>query len=193
MIRICVIGDIGSGKTHISKLLAGTKYPLFNADYEVGKIYASSRQVFAKLTKAIPKFIKSFPTQKQELTEAILNNKNNLRKIINIIHPEVRKKMNLFLAKNKKKKILVLDIPLLLENKLNVPEDVIIFVSAKQKLIQKNLQKRFGYNKKTVDLLKKIQLDVESKKLAADIIIENDFKLKQTRLRVKQILDNIVI
>jgi dephospho-CoA kinase len=80
-----------------------------------------------------------------------------------------------------------------LENKLNVPEDVIIFVSAKQKLIQKRLQKRFGYNKKTVDLLKKIQLDVESKKLAADIIIENDFKLKQTRLRVKQILDNIVI
>ena len=101
--------------------------------------------------------------------------------------------MNLFLAKNKKKKILVLDIPLLLENKLNVPEDVIIFVSAKQKLIQKNLQKRFGYNKKTVDLLKNIQLGVESKKLAADLIIENDFKLKQTRLRVKQILDNIVI
>jgi dephospho-CoA kinase len=174
-------------------LLAGKKYPLFNADHEVGKIYSSSRQVFAKLKKAIPKFVKSFPVQKQELTESILNNKNNLRKIIKIIHPEVRKKMNLFLAKNKKKKILVLDIPLLLENKLNVPEDVIIFVSAKQKLIQKNLQKRFGYNKKTVDLLKNIQLGVESKKLAADLIIENDFKLKQTRLRVKQILDNIVI
>ena len=96
MIRICVIGDIGSGKTHISKLLAGKKYPLFNADHEVGKIYSSSRQVFAKLKKAIPKFVKSFPVQKQELTESILNNKNNLRKIIKIIHPEVRKKMNLF-------------------------------------------------------------------------------------------------
>ena len=44
MIRICVIGDIGSGKTHISKLLAGKKYPLFNADHEVGKIYVINKK-----------------------------------------------------------------------------------------------------------------------------------------------------
>jgi dephospho-CoA kinase len=66
MIRICVIGDIGSGKTHISKLLAGKKYPLFNADHEVGKIYSSSRQVFAKLKKAIPKFHPSRSKKKNE-------------------------------------------------------------------------------------------------------------------------------
>ena len=36
MIRVAIVGDIGSGKTHISKLFG---YPSFNADYEVSKIY----------------------------------------------------------------------------------------------------------------------------------------------------------
>ena len=193
MIRICVIGDIGSGKTHISKLLAGKKYPLFNADHEVGKIYSSSRKVFAKLKKAIPKFVKSFPIQKQELTESILNNKNNLRKIIKIIHPEVRKKMNSFLKKNKNKKVVILDIPLLLENKLHEPKDIIVYINPKKKLLQRHLNKRSGYNKKIINILKEIQLKPEDKKMQADIIFDNDYNPKKTRLRAKQILDSIII
>ena len=40
-------------------------------------------------------------------------------KISNILHPIVRKKLNLFLKKNNKKKYVILDIPLFFENKLN--------------------------------------------------------------------------
>ena len=36
MIKIAVVGDIGSGKSHISKLFG---YPVFNADQEVANIY----------------------------------------------------------------------------------------------------------------------------------------------------------
>lgn len=193
MIKICVVGEIGSGKTYISKLLAGNKYPLFNADLEVSKLYASNKKIFLKLKKIFPKFIGSFPLKKTELTNIVLSNIKNIKKIIKIIHPEVRKNMNLFLKKNKKKKAVILDVPLLLENKLNQDTDVIVFVDVKKQLLLKRLKKRDGYNPKIIDLMKKIQIPADQKKLAADIIIENNFNPQKTRLRVKKAIDTILI
>ncbi len=193
MIKICVVGEIGSGKTYISKLLAGNKYPLFNADLEVSKLYASNKKIFLKLKKIFPKFISTFPLKKTELTNIVLSNIKNIKKIIKIIHPEVRKNMNLFLKKNKKKKAVILDVPLLLENKLNQDTDVIVFVDVKKQLLLKRLKKRDGYNPKIIDLMKKIQIPADQKKLAADIIIENNFNPQKTRLRVKKAIDTILI
>ena len=193
MIKICVVGEIGSGKTYISKLLAGNKYPLFNADLEVSKLYASNKKIFLKLKKIFPKFIRTFPLNKTELTNIVLSKIKNNKKIIKIIHPEVRKNMNLFLKKNKKKKAVILDVPLLLENKLNQDTDVIVFVDVKKQLLLKRLKKRDGYNPKIIDLMKKIQIPADQKKLAADIIIENNFNPQKTRLRVKKAIDTILI
>ena len=111
MIRICILGDIGSGKSYVAKQF---KYPVFNADNEVIKIYRKSRKCFKKLKKIFPNYIVSFPINKKELSQTIMAGKNNINKIIKIIHPEVRLRMNKFLKKNKKKKILVLDITILL-------------------------------------------------------------------------------
>ena len=114
MIRIGILGDIGSGKSYVAKNFG---YPVFNADSEVSKIYKKNKKIFHKLKKKLPRYISKFPIDKNEVSVAILSNKNNLKKIINIVHLEVRKKMKLFLNKNKNKKFVVLDIPLLLENK----------------------------------------------------------------------------
>ena len=102
MIRICIVGDIGSGKSYVAKQF---KYPVFTADDEVIKIYRKSRKCFKKLKKIFPKYIISFPINKKELFQTIMCGKNNINKIIKIIHPEVRLRMNKFLKKNKKKKL----------------------------------------------------------------------------------------
>ena len=137
MIRIGIIGDIGSGKTFVANNFG---YPVFNADFEVSKLYRNNKKIFLKLNKILPNYITSFPINKNEITNAILINNINLQKIINIVHKEVRKKLNLFLKKNKNKKIVVLDIPLLLENKINKKSDVLVFVDSKKK-ISKRLKK----------------------------------------------------
>ena len=121
MIRIGILGDIGSGKSYVANNLG---FPVFDADYEVAKLYKKNKKIFLKLKKILPKNIKSFPIEKKEITEAILEKKGNLKKIIEIVHTEVRKKMNLFFKKNKSKKFVVLDVPLLLENKLNKKSDI---------------------------------------------------------------------
>ena len=93
MIRIAVIGDIGSGKSHVAKVFG---YPVFNADLEVAKLYKNSKKCYFKIKKRLPNYITSFPIKKSKLSEAIMDNQNNLKNIIKIIHPEVRKKMNSF-------------------------------------------------------------------------------------------------
>ena len=116
MIRIAVLGDIGSGKSYVSKQFG---YPVFNADAEVAKLYKKSRKCYNKLKRALPKYIISFPVKKIEISKAIIDGQNNLKKIIKIIHPGVRSNMNNFIKKNKNKKFLNFDIPLLIENKIN--------------------------------------------------------------------------
>ena len=192
MIKICVVGSIGSGKTYISKLLAGKKFPIFNADEEVSNVY-KQKYIFAKLKKTLSKYIASYPIDKQELIQAISSNQNNLKKIIKIVHPEVRKKMKLFLQKNKNKKVVIMDIPLLLENKLHEPEDVIICIDANQKLLDAKLKQRPSYNKKMISILRKIQLPIEEKKLLADFVLVNNYNKKTMQLRVKELLGRIVI
>ena len=161
MIRIGILGDIGSGKSYIAKNFG---YPVFNADNEVGKIYKSNKKIFYKLKKVLPKYFISFPINKNEVVNAILANKNNLKKIIKIIHLEIRKKMNIFLKKNKKQKAIILDIPLLLENKINKKNDILIFVKANKYQIYKRLKKRPNYNPKILNKFRKIQLSLDYKK-----------------------------
>ena len=96
MIRIGILGDIGSGKSYIAQNFG---YPVFNADYEVSKLYQQNKNVFNKLKIKLPKYIHSFPVEKMEITNAILANKNNLKKIVKIVHVEIRKKLNNFLKK----------------------------------------------------------------------------------------------
>ena len=109
MIKIGILGDIGSGKSYIAKKFG---YPVFNADLEVSKLYQNDKKVFKKLNKVLPKYIKSFPINKNEISNAILINKTNLKKIVKIVHLEIKKKLIIFLKKNKNKKIIILDIPL---------------------------------------------------------------------------------
>ncbi len=56
---------------------------------------------YEKLKKVLPKYIKSFPVKKGKLLEAILANEVNIKKIMKIIHPEVRSKMDNFIKKIK--------------------------------------------------------------------------------------------
>ena len=189
MIRIAVIGDIGSGKSYVAKQFGG---PVFNADFEVTKLYKKNKKCYRKLKKALPKYITSFPVKKNSLFKAIEENKKNIKKITKIIHPEVRFKMKNFIKKNKNKKFVVLDIPLLIENKINKKNDFLIFIDANKKEIYKRLKKRPNFSIKIVKKLQKLQLSLETKKRKSDYIIKNNFKNKSLKKDVKKVLKKIL-
>ena len=188
MIRIGILGDMGSGKSYVANNFG---YPVFDADNEVSKLYKKNKKIFRKLNKKLPNHILSFPIDKLEVTKAILINKSNLKKIIKIVHDEIRKKMKLFIKKNKNKKIVVLDIPLLLENKINNKSDILVFVESRKEDIEKRIKKRVNFNRRLFNKFKKIQYSKSYKKRKSDFIIKNDFTKKSVKRGIRNILDKI--
>ena len=99
--------------------------------------------------------------------------------------------MNLFFKKNKSKKFVVLDVPLLLENRLNKKGDILIFVDSKKSDILKELIKRKNFNKKLFYKFKKIQFSSQYKMKKSNFIIRNDFTKKTINTKIKDILRKI--
>ena len=189
MIRIGVIGGIGSGKSFIAKLF---KYPVFNADKEVNLIYRNNKECFNKLKKQLPNYIKSYPVKKDELIRAISSNKKNLKLISSIVHPIVRRKMKKFLKEKINSKIVILDIPLLIENKLYRNGDILVFVNSNKSKIISRLKKRKNFNKKIFKSLKNNQVTLLRKKKLANYVIENNYSPIIMRKKIK-ILKNKIL
>ena len=189
MIKIAVVGDIGSGKSHIAKLFG---YPVFNADQEVASIYKKNKNCFKKLKKILPKYFSVFPANKIQIIKAIEDSEKNLKKITKIVHPEIRKKLSIFLKKNKKRRVVVLDIPLLLENKLNHKNDIVVTIQSTISDIIKKLKERDNFNLNLYNQFKKIQLPLSYKKKKSNHIIKNNFTNKFVKISVKKILKKII-
>ena len=189
MIKIGIVGDIGSGKTFVANSFG---YPVFNADHEVSKLYKKDKNLYLKLKKQLPKYIFTFPIDKNEITKAILVNRNNLKKIVNTVHKEIRKKLTFFLKKNKNKKIVILDIPLLIENKIFKKKDILVFVDSKKKDVDKIIKKRLNFNIELINMFRKIQLDPNYKKKKSHYIIKNTFKKKPVKKAIRKILNEIL-
>jgi len=183
MTAIGITGSIASGKTTVAQLIAKKKYPLFSADKAVSNLY-KNRQFIKLLVKKFK--LNNKKKIKNQITSLVKKNRNKLKILENIIHPLVRKEMNNFLKK--KNKILVLEIPLLIESKLNRYFDVTIFVDAKKKIRVKRYLKRSN-DKKTFEILNKRQLSPVIKKKICDIVISNNNSLVILKKNVKKIIE----
>jgi len=188
MIRIGILGDIGSGKSYVSTKFG---YPVFNADNVVSELYRKDKKIFRKLNKVLPNYIDSFPINKKQIINAVLANKKNLKMIVSVVHLEIKKRMNTFLKKNKDSKIIILDIPLLLENKLNKKKDILIFVQSNKRQVLNRLKKRKNFNLKIFKRFKKIQLPLDYKKRKSHFIVNNNFTPLSVKKGVKLILNKI--
>ena len=188
MIRIALVGDIGSGKTFISNLFG---YPTFSADKIVSQIYKKDKKVFFKLKKKLPESFLNFPIKKDVLIKAITKNEKNIQIISSIVHPVVKKYLTAFLKKNKSKKIVILDIPLFFENKLNKKNDKVIFIDSKPSDIVKKLSLRKNFNKKILKKLKKLQFPITYKKSKSNYVIKNNFDKVSACKAVKTLLKNL--
>ena len=188
MIKIAILGDIGSGKTYVAGLFG---FPVFNADKEVIKIYKKNKNCFFKLKKKFPNQITSFPIKKNLLINIILEKEKNLKIINKIVHPIVRLEMRKFLKKNKNEKAVVLDIPLFLENNLNKKDDYLIFINSKINDIKRKINNR-NSNLRLIKMLRKFQIPKKIKKKKADFIIYNNFRKKKVQNNVK-IIKNIIL
>ena len=100
--------------------------------------------------------------------------------------------MQTFLKKNKKRKIIVLDIPLLIENNLHDKDDILIFIQSDKKKILNRLKKRSTYNKKILKNLEENQLNLLKKRKLAKYIVDNNFSQNIMKKKIN-ILKNKIL
>ena len=180
--KIGITGSLASGKTTASKILSSGKGPLFSADRVVKELY--SKNYFNKIIRK--KFnIGNTKNIKRVLKNKILKDSSNIKKLERLIHPLVRKEMAKFLKKYKKKKLIFLEIPLLIESKLMKNFDVIFFLKSKKSLRLKRFILKGG-NKELFNILNRKQFSDKKKAKYCDYIVVNE---KNLNILKKNLLD----
>ena len=192
MVRVGILGSVGSGKTFIANIFKELSFNIFSADNEVANIYNNNKIVNRKIAKFFKLKLYKGKINKQDLRDLLKKNPKKFKFLNKIIHPIVRKRLALFLSRFKKNKLVVLDIPLLVENKMFNFVDIFILVKTKSNSFLSRIKKRKNLDKKFLNILKKQQASEKIKESYSDFIIYNSSKNK-VKLQVKNILDKIVL
>ncbi len=185
MKKIGITGSLASGKTSASKILSIKAGPLFNADKIVRKIYLNPK-FKRKIAKILN--ISNKKKLKNEVKKKIFQSKDNLKKLEKIIHPIVRKEMFSFIKKNKHKKMVFLEIPLLIESKLTKYFDVIIFIKSKKNIRLKRYVSKYKKSSKLFNLLDQKQIKDSKKMKYCDHVVINNNSLSDLKRKLFNIL-----
>ena len=192
MVRVGIIGSVGSGKSFVANIFKELNFNIFSADNEVNNIYKKNKSVNKKILRFFKLKLYNGRIDKQELRNALKKNPKKFSFLNKIIHPIVRKKLVLFLSKFKKNRLVVLDIPLLVENKMFNFVDIFILIKTRSNFFNTRIKKRKNLDKHFLNILKKQQRSEKIKEGHADFVIYNSSK-NEVKLQVKNILDKILL
>ena len=192
MVRVGILGSVGSGKTFIANIFKELSFNIFSADNEVANIYKNNKIVHKKIAKFFKLKLYKGKINKQDLRDSLKKNPKKFKFLNKIIHPIVRKRLDIFLSRLKKNKLVVLDIPLLVENKMLNFVDILVLVKTRSNSFLSRIKKRKNLDKQFLNILRKQQASEKIKESYADFIIYNSSKNK-VKLQVKNIIDKILL
>ena len=192
MVRIGILGSVASGKTFIANIFKELGFNIFSADNEVANIYKNNKTVNKKIAKFFKLKLYKGKINKQDLRDSLKKNPKKFKFLNKTIHPIVRKRLAIFLSRFKKNKLVVLDIPLLVENKMLNFVDILVLVKTRSNSFLSRIKKRKNLDKQFLNILKKQQVSEKIKEGYADFIIYNSSKNK-VKLQVKNIIDKIIL
>ncbi len=190
MILIGLTGTIGSGKTFALNFFKSKNIKVFSADEKVKKILGN-KIVKEKIYKLFPQAFIGKKLNKSLLASIVFSNKKKLRNLEKIIHPRVRKEKKNFLDIHKNKNFIIMEIPLIFEQKRKKNYNYIILMDVNKKNQFERIKKRKNMTK---ELFKKILANQVSnkKKKFADFVINNNGTKAKTREILKKTLDKII-
>ena len=192
MVRVGILGPVGSGKTFIANIFKELSFNIFSADNEVVNIYKNNKIVNKKIAKFFKLKLYKGKINKQDLRDSLKKNPKKFKFLNKTIHPIVRKRLAIFLSRFKKNKLVVLDIPLLVENKMLNFVDILVLVKTRSNSFLSRIKKRKNLDKQFLNILRKQQASEKIKESYADFIIYNSSKNK-VKLQVKNIIDKILL
>lgn len=185
-------GGIASGKSTISSYYQSLNIPIIDADIESRLAVEKGEPAYLKIASHFGKGVlhSDETLNRQKLGEIIFSNEEERRVLNSIVHPDVRRRMD---EKQKKavesgEKVVILDIPLLFENKLNHTVDRTILVYVDQDTQITRLMKRNDLSYEQA--LKRInaQMPLQEKLALADEVINNNGSMEESIQQANRIL-----
>ena len=181
-------GGIASGKSTVSNLFRKYGIEIVDAD-KVAKEVSEKKESIEKISNIFGKDILDSDGKivREKLREKAFKNRELLQELNKIIHPQVMEYFKRKKEENSKDEILIFDIPLLYEAKMEYLCDKIIVVGVD---VQKQIRRVVARDGSSEELAKKIifnQMPLDEKIKKADIVIMNDGTLDELEAKVMKI------
>jgi dephospho-CoA kinase len=184
-----ITGVFGSGKTTVSRMFKGSGVRIIDADKIVHDRVLRDKRIKKKIIELFGLNVSKSgggELDRGKISGIVFNNKESLRKLNLIIHPEVIRIIK-YEIKNSRERIIILDVPLLIESGLFKMADKIIVVSAGLKNIIHRLRRKRRILKEDVLKRRRYQLSLNRKIRMADFVIDNDGTKENTKEQVEKI------
>ena len=180
-------GGIASGKSTVSKKLKELGSYIIDAD-KISREVSDSTEILKKLEENFGlQIIDSGHLDRKKLRELVFEKKEKRELLNSIMHPVIEKKIIKEIEENKKEKLIILDVPLLYETKLEYLCDKVLVVSVDEKIQIERLKKRDMIEKKMAKKIINTQMPLTEKLKKADIYIENNGTLDELLEKTKMI------
>ncbi len=195
MLIIGVTGNLGSGKTSVTKNFGALGAKMIFSDDVVHDLLKESTVVKRDIVKL---FTESVLTKgmidRQKLAKIVFNERSQLQQLESILHPRVIQTIRRQLSRYQRRKVkaVVVDVPLLFEAKMESLFDAIIAVSStREEQIQRARQRLKISKREALQRLQR-QLPAKEKNLLADFIIDNGGTRSQTKKQVAVVWRELV-
>jgi dephospho-CoA kinase len=119
-------------------------------------------------------------------------NPQSFETLNSLVHPLVKASRKRFLARHRNARLIVLDIPLLLELGLEGTVHKVLVVSCPFEMQKKRVLMREGMSEEKFFTILKRQMPVEEKQKRADYIIDTQYPIESNKKSVKLIIEHIL-
>ena len=185
MLVIGLTGSIAMGKSEAARILAAYGLPVFDSDAEVHRLY-DSKQGAKLIAPFVPEATRKNKVDREIVTRAVLADQTLLSKLEKVVHADIHKRRQTFIASAKAQgaKAVVLDIPLLFETGSQKDVDKTIVVSASAATQKARVFARPNMTEERFKMILGRQMPDEEKCKMADAIIENDGTIEEFKAKL---------
>lgn len=175
MLKVGLTGNIGSGKTTVSRIFEVIGIPVFHADAEAKKLYFKE-EVKEKVLRAFGSAVfTNGNVDFKKLAQLIFSDSQHLTTINNIIHPLVFKSFNIWLESKSYQPYVLHEAAIIFENDLQSRFDAIINVSADPEARLQRVVDRDGSDKESVNKRINNQMSDFRKSELSNYVIYNNY------------------
>ena len=192
---IAITGGIGSGKSTFCSKLKEKGFKIHSSDEQVAKIYKNPEKKLVTYLRTIglSKSISKKNIDKKIISKIIFENKQIRKKLELYIFKIVRKKRSDFIKqeKQKKTKLIFIDIPLLFENNLEKHFNKVISIIASKRVRLKRLKKTRKMTENQFKNITRSQTSDVIRKKKSDYVIYNNSTLKDYKIKINKLISKL--